>query len=419
MSTQNHKRLKILLGCYACNPYYGSEPGTGWNFMINIAKYHDVHAIIEEEVGMEDLLQYREEHPEELKNVTFHFIKRNRYRILRKIYPPSYYWTYRQWQKKAYKLAKELDKKENFDLIHQITLVGYREPGYLWKLGKPFIWGPLGGFCQTPLCLLKNLTLYNKVYFIARNILNTLQKRYSYTVRKAYTSAHCILVSDPQAVEDVKNIWNKTPTVMREVGTSLYALTEEQVSTHTKDEPLRVCWSGNLITLKALDLLLHALHLCHQPIRLEIIGKGPKDKEWKQLSEKLGLFDKVQFHGFLPHDKATRLMSQCHVFCITSIKEGGTPTVALEALQNGLPLIVLNHCGFASVVNDSCGFKINLSSRAQIIEDIARLLDRLAVEEELRHKLAIGALHRSNNFTWEAKIQHLNKIYANAVKERL
>ena len=387
--------------------------------MINIAKYHDVHAIIEEEVGMEDLLQYKEQHPEELKNITFHFIRRKRFRLLRKIYPPSYYWTYRHWQKKAYKLAKELDKKEKFDLVHQITLVGYREPGYLWKLGKPFIWGPLGGFCQTSWCLLRGLGLYNKIYFGARNILNTLQKRFSYRVRKAAAAAHSILVSDPQAVEDVKKIWHKNPTVMREVGVNLHLLPEKNLSVHAKDTPLRICWSGNLIALKALDLLLHALALCHQPIRLEVIGKGPKDKEWKQLSSKLGISDKVHFHGFVKHEEATLLMSKCHVFCITSIKEGGTPTVALEALQNGLPLIVLNHCGFASVVKESCGYKIPLNSRKQIIEDIAKHLDMLAVDEELRYNLAVGSLHHSRNFTWESKMQILNKIYSDAVKGQM
>ena len=39
-------RLKVLLGCYACDPGYGSEPGMGWNFVSNIARHHDVHAIV-------------------------------------------------------------------------------------------------------------------------------------------------------------------------------------------------------------------------------------------------------------------------------------------------------------------------------------------------------------------------------------
>jgi hypothetical protein len=26
-----------------------------------------------------------------------------------------------------------------------LNMIGYREPGYLWKLNVPFVWGPMGG----------------------------------------------------------------------------------------------------------------------------------------------------------------------------------------------------------------------------------------------------------------------------------
>ena len=35
-------------------------------------------------------------------------------------------------------LGLKLDKKENFDIVHQLNMVGYREPGYLWKIDFQF-----------------------------------------------------------------------------------------------------------------------------------------------------------------------------------------------------------------------------------------------------------------------------------------
>ena len=414
MSEAEHKRLKILLGCYACNPNYGSEPGTGWKFVTSIAKHHDIHVIAEEEVGKDDILRYQKEHPEELKNVTFHFIRRRRFRWLRKIWPPSYYWTYRCWQKKAYKLAMELDKAESFDLVHQITLVGYREPGYLWKLGKPFIWGPLGGFTQTAMCVLSGLGLYNKLYFGMRNLMNAWQMRFSYAARKVAPRAHTIFVSDPQVKEKIHHLWHREPLILREVGTNNAALPEDKLSTHTPGTPLRICWSGNLIPLKALDFLIVALARCNQPMILEVIGRGNKLKDWENLAEKHGVRDKINFHGYIDHNEVGNLMASCHVFCMTSIKEGGTPTVILEALESGLPIIALNHCAFASVVNESCGYKVDLQNRNQIIDDIAHYLDKLAIDESLRKQLAIGSLKRSHDFTWESKLEILNKVYSSA-----
>ena len=41
--------LKILINSYACSPHTGSEPGMGWNWCVNLAKYCEVHVITEGE----------------------------------------------------------------------------------------------------------------------------------------------------------------------------------------------------------------------------------------------------------------------------------------------------------------------------------------------------------------------------------
>ena len=208
MSGNQTKRLKILLGCYACDPNFGSEPGMGWNFVKHIAKFHDVHAIVEKHEFEESLKHYAQQHPEEVKHITFHFIPRTHHNTLRKLWPPSYYWFYRKWQKKAYRYALELDKKENFDIVHQLTLAGFREPGYLWKINKPFIWGPIGGLNHTPWHLLPYMGIYGTIFYTLRNIINYFHKRWSFAARIVSQKAHTILISDPSAVSEIKKIWN-------------------------------------------------------------------------------------------------------------------------------------------------------------------------------------------------------------------
>lgn len=110
------------------------------------------------------------------------------------------------------------------------------------------------------------------------------------------------------------------------------------------------------------------------------------------------------------------IMLQCHVMCITSIHEGGTPNICVEALQNGLPIIALDHCGFATVVDDTCGIKIPIQSQRKMSAALAQELDRLAEDEDLRQRLAQGALERSKSFTWEAKMELLNEVYAEACR---
>lgn len=403
-------RLKVLICSYACDPNFGSEPGMGWNFVSNIARFHEVHVIVEEHEFRENLTRYAAEHPEEVRNITFHYIPRTHHNLLRKIWPPSYYWFYRKWLRKAYQLAVKLDKQENFDLVHQLTLAGYREPGYLWKLGKPLVWGPIGGLNNTAWCLIRGLDWHSKLYFTCRNLLNSLQMRFSYAARTFSRRAGAILVCDPSALPDIEKLWHRKAEVMREIGIHENN-TCPTPAKHSPDQALKICWVGSLMRLKGLEMILEALAHCQANVQLEVIGQGPMEEEWQKLARKLQVEHKVTFHGFMPHDRVLPFMQQCHVFCSSSIKEGGTATVTLEALCCGLPLVALNHCGFASVIDDSCGIRIPILSRQQIVADFAAAFDKLATDESYRFSLACGSLQRSRIFSWEEKIAHLNNVY--------
>ena len=409
------KKLKILLGCYTCAPNRGSEPGVGWNFACRIAKFHTVHAIVE--AGFKECInKYSQEHPDVVQNITFHFIPNTFFPTLRKIYPPSYYHFYRKWQKKAYEYAAELDKKENFDLVHQITLAGYREPGYLWKLGKPYVIGPLGGFTQTNWKLLGGLSLHGILFFSARNILNSLQKRFGFAAKHLSKHADVIIVSDNEAAADVKKHWHRAPLLMQEVGTQL--ITSAVPTARRDGEPLKVCWVGLLQPLKALNFVLHAIARCQHPVELNVVGSGEMEQKWKNLSQQLGITDKVIFHGSVPHQKVNQVMQSCHVLCVSSIKEGGTGTVVLEAMQNGLPIVCLDHCGFASVVNERIGIKIPITNRKQISKDFATALDTLYENEELRFQMSRQILEEQKLYSWDTKIKQLCLIYDRLLNDK-
>lgn len=411
-----NKRLKVLLGCYACDPGYGSEPGMGWNFVSNIAKHHDVHAIVEEGEFKETLTQFAAKHPEAVKNITFHFVRRTHHETLRKFWPPSYYWFYRVWHRKAYQYAKLLDAEEDFDIVHQVTISGFREPGFLWKLGKPFIWGPLGGFTDTPWCLLSSLGALGALHFGIRNIINGIQKRWGFSARAAARHSAVILTSTTKAVEEIRAFWGREAVLMNEVGLET-SHTQHAPSTHAPGTPLRICWAGEHIPRKALDLLLHALPQCKEKMELHVLSKGPRMEAWKHLTHQLGLDNVVTFHGFVPREDAFRIMSSSHVFCITSVRED-TSTVVFEAFRYGLPIIALDHCGFSTVIDETSGIKIPINSRKQVIADYARHLDYLATHEEERQLLSQGALARCQQFTWDEKMEVINRLYADAIKHQ-
>lgn len=215
---------KILVSVYACSPFRGSEPGMGWNFLRLIAqgKGRQVWAFVEKDEFEQPVKDYLASHPEEMQNVHFVFIKRRHINWLRKIWPPSYYWTYRSWQKKVYAAAKKLHEEILFDCAHQLNMVGFREPGYLWKLPIPFIWGPVGGLGKTDWRLFAMLDVFGKLEFLARNLINAFQAKFHCRARAAARKAaatNTLITATSENMREALRHWGTSSKVICEIGT--------------------------------------------------------------------------------------------------------------------------------------------------------------------------------------------------------
>jgi glycosyltransferase involved in cell wall biosynthesis len=410
------KKLKILVSAYACAPNKGSEPGMGWNFVTGLANFHELHVIVEKRKWEQPILEYLKVYPELKANLRFYFIDKKRNKWLRKLWPPSYYCYYKNWQKKAYKLALKLNEKENFDIIHQLNMVGYREPGYLWKINKPFVWGPIGGLESSPWRFLPSLGAKGFIFYTARNLMNLWQRNFSTRPKKAARRTNTSLIAaTPDNQRLILNLWDSKAEVICEVGQEKDIVKIVPRLRILDDEPLKIIWSGLHTSRKNLSLLFNALQKARIPFELHILGNGEMTKNWKKIAQKKGLAKNCIWYGWLERQKAIDVMKSGHVFCITSISDL-TSTVTLEALSYGLPIISLNHCGFSHVVNNSCGIKINVSTPKKAAMDFSAALEKIYVDENLRQSLSKGALQRAKDFSWESKINRLNAIYNQLLK---
>lgn len=409
--------LRIVVSAYACSPYKGSEPGVGWGFVAELAKRHELWVIVEEEKFRADIEQYLSECPEFSESVHFFFLRKQRNRWLRKLWPPSYYWYYRRWHEDAYELARKLHAEVHFDLAHQLTMVGFREPGYLWKLGIPFVWGPVGGMGVFPWRFLPVVGGYGALYYLGYNLLNLWQMRFSRRPSLAAATAGCgLIAASPENQQGAKKYWNCASTLMSEVGLPPVALAVPHG--RGAGEPLRIIWTGLHTPGKAMNLALQALAELPAEVNweLHILGHGPRTGAWQSMSHKLGVAARCHFHGWLPRDEALQVMKSCHLLLITSLRDL-TSTVTIEALALGLPVICLDHCGFANVVDETCGIKVPVSRPAKVIAGLAEAVARLDADEPWRFHLAQGASRRAQDFSWERKADVVEEIYRRRLAE--
>jgi glycosyltransferase involved in cell wall biosynthesis len=110
-------------------------------------------------------------------------------------------------------------------------------------------------------------------------------------------------------------------------------------------------------------------------------------------------------------------MGDSHVFAITSLKDL-TSNVAVEAISLGIPVVCLDHCGFADLVTDECGIKVLAGTEEQIISDLSDALRKLYWDEPLRRTLSKGALRRARDYTWPNKMATLDQVYDSVLSSK-
>ena len=416
------KRLKVLVAAYACNPFQGSEEGVGWGWVRAIAEYHEVWVLTAafHRRDLELALSRRSErhrwiHIAYVEEKPWHYRPTPVWiKVENSIAKPIMNWAYRSWLIDAFRLGRQLRREIEFDLVHQLTYVGFRFPGHLWKLGIPFIWGPIGGLENTPWRLLPCMGARGATYYAVRNIVNSIHKKFLRGPRKAFRRADAIIAATSSIQAEIFRWYGAQSEVICEVGMPYGAVKE--FALQVPGGQLRLAWSGRHLAGKALHLLLRALAEMPEAIdwQLDIFGDGPCRTKWRRLAVSLGIESRCVWHGQLSRADAVAGLRRAHVFIITSLKDL-TSTVILEALANGVPIVCPDHCGFSDVVDESCGVKLPISSVAEFQGALRRTIVELACDEVKRRRLAYGALTRSRDFSWDAKAEAIDRVYRRAL----
>ena len=406
--------LKILINAYACSPGMGSEPGMAWNWVSNLAKFCELYIITEGE--FRDKIEEVVPTLEQGKNMHFYYnpVSEEIRRMCWNQGDWRFYKYYREWQWKTYLLAKDICSKEKIDVLHQLNMIGFREPGYLWKLSEesnvPFVWGPIGGLKQFPTAYLKGAGMKMNVFNRLKNILNVWQLKHDKRVGEAFKTAKLLVSSIPDSYCAIKKYKCLESVVIPETGCFL----SEDIPTDRFDEKeFHVMWVGKFDFRKQLPLALRAVAISDNPnIVLDIYGSGSDEQiaSVKSLTDSLGIKDNVVWHGNQPNDVVMNAMRKSQLFFFTSVSED-TSTVVLEAVSNRLPVLCFNACGMAAVIDDKVGRKIPLSKPIQSAHDFADALKELEQNRELLKQMSENCKQRQQELSWNEKCRKMIKLY--------
>ena len=190
-------------------------------------------------------------------------------------------------------------------------MIGFREPGYLWKLDVPFIWGPINGFHSIPFSFIRYFKGKEFLMQSLKHVTNELQIRISNRARRAAEEAKIVWCVDQRTMNQMVH-WNANAELMQETG--LVTIPHYLQSNRNYDgvRCLNLVWSGMITTGKALNILIQALiELKNYNFHLTVIGDGPLLDNLKKFSAPVQT--KITWTGWISKSEAIKWLE--NVIC--------------------------------------------------------------------------------------------------------
>jgi glycosyltransferase involved in cell wall biosynthesis len=169
---------------------------------------------------------------------------------------------------------------------------------------------------------------------------------------------------------------------------------------------------GRLIALKGLEHAIDALAL-HERATLIIAGNGPHESLLRARAERYG--PRVRFVGELAGAEKHAWLSAADAFVLPSIvlangRSEGMPSVLLEAMEHGLPVLASDVGGVSDVVRTGeNGFLLPSADPNALARAFSALED-----EALRARLAQGARELAALYHWDALAPRLSELLSGA-----
>ena len=402
----------ILISAYAVNPYKGSEDGTGWNISREIAK--DNHAIvITRNNNIPHIKKYLKEFSEDIHNNTV-FIGYDlptwalwlKKRSGERGYVLYYYF----WQLFLPSFIKR--KKIKFDIAHALNFHSDSVPTFLWILGKPTIWGPVGHHTKVSKQFLlpfygKRSFTKDRIYYIIKLLIRNVDPFFKLAVKNVDT----IFVINSSIAAAMKAPANKVVIVPS-------VATETPISTVKHNAKSFVVLSvGRFHYIKGFDLTISAFASYYHSLKntaqknaqLLLVGSGEEKSRLTQLAIDLKINHKIKWIEWVDRSEMKQLYLKANAFLFPSHEGAGM--VIPEAMSYGLPVITLNNFGPGELAG-TAGLKVDAADYSTTVSLLAEKL-RFISEDKAAFQVFSNASkkHFKENFTWEIKGGQIKSAY--------
>lgn len=379
-NTTRPDRPAVLFAAYLASPLRGSEPGNSWSVACDLTATGW-------RVEMITTARFKDEWPAELPDglritVVSDSVPRILNRGLLGVYA-----RYIAWQTRSIPVAKSLVADGGLDVAHHFSWGSLAVGSPLWRLGIPFVFGPVGGGSVPPKELLPLMRRRDRWREHVRRIV---VRGLPVNPRARRTLANSVVIAaNSDTAKLVRNRCKTEPKMMMPEATpdGLLAAVPHDVGSR---DPWQVVWLGRLFPWKGITLALNALSLCDPRARLTVVGGGPELERAKGHARSLGIEDRVRFTGQLPWNEVKAELDLAKVFLFSSIRDT-TGAQLLEAAARGLPIVGIAHQGVGDYVPRNAGRLVSLADASAVARGLAEGIDALLTDDEEWMRASVAA----------------------------
>jgi glycosyltransferase involved in cell wall biosynthesis len=400
---ESDRPLKALVAAYAVSPYRGSEPGNGWHLTAALAATGiEVHVI----TGVEWRAEI-EAHAPRAVGLTFHYVSHPAPRRGFRSGQRSVYADYVAWQRRCLEAAVALDAEHDFDVAHHLNWGSLFWGSTLSRLGKPFVFGPIGGGEISPKTL--------REWFgpswrreAQRNWALRRALRLNPWARRTLRGADLVLATNRETAALSRALGATRVELCLDTAVSPEAIVQKDREAPRGSAPT-VLWVGRNLPLKGVALALRAfahLRRARPSAELVMLGGGLQDEAITRQIEALRLVGAVRRLGHVPLPSVIERYDTSSVMLFSSIRESFGAQV-LEAMSRGLPVVALDIHGVADFMPAAAGVKVPLQRGEGLAVALGEGVARLLTDPELWQRASRAARAAAARHTWDRRAQEL------------
>jgi glycosyltransferase involved in cell wall biosynthesis len=169
-------------------------------------------------------------------------------------------------------------------------------------------------------------------------------------------------------------------------------------------QPL-IGWVGAFGEWHGTEVLVRSLPFLRPTARLLLIGDGVRRAACESLASDLGVSDRIELTGTMPHDEAIRRLAQCDVLASPHVETSnhrffGSPTKLFEYLAIGRPIVASRLEQLGEVLEDGV--------TARLVEpgderQLALAIEQVLASPDRGQALGLAARREAERHSWDRR----------------